>query len=88
MYWPPSNLVAQCHPLVDQIEATVNEYMLKEWDFPDEKSRQKYILSAFPRGTCMCFPLCKDDRMEFACRLLTVLFLIDGETYKHSRGNI
>ena len=30
--------------------------------------------------TCLYFPMGKDDRIEYACRLLTVLFLIDGET--------
>ena len=79
MYWPPSTLVAKCHPLVDEIEKRVDKYFLARWGFPDEKSRQKYLLSGFARGTCMCFPLSKDDRMELACRFLTALFLIDGE---------
>ena len=80
MYWPPSTLVPKCHPLVDEIEKNVDEYFLKRWNFPDEKSRQKYRLSGFSRGTCMCFPLSKDDRMEIACWFLTALFLIDGKS--------
>ncbi|KAI0861524.1 Aristolochene synthase in complex with 12,13-Difluorofarnesyl diphosphate [Xylaria cubensis] len=66
-----------CHPLLDTIERETNEYFLANWPFPDMKSRQKFIGGGFSRCTCMYFPRARDDRIHFACRLLTILFLID-----------
>lgn len=79
MGWPKSYLVPSCHPHVAEIEQEVNDYFIRHWDFSSEKSCKKFLGAGFPRATCMCFPLSKNDRMSFACRLLTVLFLIDGK---------
>ena len=81
MDWPKSQLILTCHPHVDQIKQDVDDYFLQHWEFPNEKSRQKFLGAKYPRATCMNFPLTKDDRISFACRLFTVLFLIDGKMY-------
>ncbi|KAF2753075.1 Aristolochene synthase in complex with 12,13 Difluorofarnesyl diphosphate [Pseudovirgaria hyperparasitica] len=74
---PPSNFGYLCHPLVEQISKEVNNYFLLHWPFPTEKSRKKFVAAGFSRVTCLYFPLALDDRIHFACRLLTILFLTD-----------
>ncbi|KAK5657382.1 hypothetical protein OQA88_2952 [Cercophora sp. LCS_1] len=74
---PPSDLKALCHPLVDEIAKEVDDYFLQHWPFPDQRSRKRFVNAGFSRVTCLYFPMALDDRIHFACRLLTVLFLID-----------
>ncbi|KAF2228967.1 Aristolochene synthase in complex with 12,13 Difluorofarnesyl diphosphate [Viridothelium virens] len=74
---PSSHFQPLCHPLEKQMTEEVNNYFLKHWPFPDEKSREKFINAGFSRVTCWYFPISLNDRIHFACRLLTVLFLID-----------
>jgi len=76
---PPTLFVPICHPLVGPVTAEVDGYFLKHWNFPNEKAKQKFVNAGFSRVTCLYFPKALDDRIHFACRLLTVLFLIDGE---------
>lgn len=76
----PTLFVPICHPRVGPVTAEVDGYFLKHWNFPNEKARQKFVNAGFSRVTCLYFPLALDDRIHFACRLLTVLFLIDGES--------
>ncbi|KAI1505071.1 Aristolochene synthase in complex with 12,13-Difluorofarnesyl diphosphate [Biscogniauxia marginata] len=75
--YPPSCLVVEIHPLEREVSVEVNDYFLQHWPFPDEKARKKFVGSAFPRATCSLFPRALNDRISFACRLLTLLFLID-----------
>ncbi|TDZ61726.1 Aristolochene synthase [Colletotrichum trifolii] len=74
---PPSRLVARCHPLEKQITAQVDDHFLTHWPFKTEKERRKFVAAGFSRVTCLYFPLSLDDRIHLACRLLTLLFLID-----------
>ena len=67
-----------CHPLVDAVSDEVNGYFLEHWGFENERSRRKFVAAGFPRVTCLYFPRALDDRIHYACRLLTILFLIDG----------
>lgn len=76
---PPSLFEPICHPLVKSVTDEVDGYFLQHWDFPNEKARKKFVAAGFSRVTCLYFPKALDDRIHFACRLLTVLFLIDGE---------
>jgi hypothetical protein len=69
---------ALCHPRVDAVTKEVDGYFLDHWPFPDAKSRKKFVAAGFSRVTCLYFPKALNDRIHFACRLLTVLFLIDG----------
>ncbi|KAL2829465.1 Aristolochene synthase [Aspergillus cavernicola] len=74
---PPSFFQPRCQPLVEQVTKEVDDYFLEHWPFPNDKARAKYVNAGFSRVTCLYFPLALDDRIHFACRLLTLLFLID-----------
>lgn len=76
---PPSLWTATCHPLVDEISQQVDDYFLQHWDFPNDRARAIFKKAQFSRVTCLYFPRARDDRIHLACRLLTVLFLIDGK---------
>ncbi|KAJ2998228.1 hypothetical protein NUW58_g389 [Xylaria curta] len=62
---------------MDQIIHEVDQYFLNCWNFASEKERKKFVHAGFSRVTCMYYPMAKDDRIVSACKLLTVLFLID-----------
>lgn len=74
---------ALSHPRMDEVIKAVDGYFLHNWPFADEKARQKFVAAGYSRVTCLYFPKALDDRIHFACRLLTVLFLVDGK--KHFR---
>lgn len=76
---PSSNFQPMCHPRVNEVSEEVDGYFLRHWDFKDDRARKKFLNAGFSRVTCLYFPEALDDRIHFACRLLTVLFLIDGE---------
>lgn len=57
----------------------VDEYFLQHWGFDSAKAKKKFVDAGFSRVTCYYFPKALNDRIQFACRLLAVLFLIDGE---------
>jgi hypothetical protein len=73
-------LPAKSHSLSEEVGREVNNYFIENWPFSGEKDRLKFLGAGFSRVTCMYFPLALDDRIHFACRLLTLLFLIDGES--------
>ncbi len=75
---PPSKWQHLSHPRFEKVAREVDGYFLKNWHFPDARAREKFLKAGFSRATCLYFPLAKDDRVHFACRLLTVLFLVDG----------
>lgn len=81
---PKSSWTAQIHPLVEQVSKDVDAYFLGNWPFPNAKARKKFVAAGFSRVTCLYFPKALDDRIHFACQLLTLLFLIDGELYSHA----
>lgn len=76
---PESIFVANCHPSVSQVSSEVDEYFLQHWNFPDTRSQKRFVKAGFSRVTCLYFPLSRNERIGYACRLLTLLFLIDGE---------
>lgn len=76
---PASRLAVLCHPKVDAVINEVGGYFLQHWPFPDARRRKKFVNAGFSRVTCLYFPAALDDRIHLACRLLTVLFLIDGK---------
>lgn len=75
---PPPLLKPSCHPLEPQITEEVDAYFIKHWPFPSEKAIQKFRDAGFSRVTCCYYPEALNDRIGFGCRLLTLLFLIDG----------
>jgi aristolochene synthase len=64
---------------VEVVTREVDAYFLEHWPFPDETARKKFVNAGFSRVTCLYFPKALDDRIHFACRLLTALLSIDGE---------
>lgn len=80
----PSRFVHKSHPLEPQTTEEVNGYFLEHWPFKTTKDRKKFVGAGFSRVTCLYFPLAKSDRIKYACMLLTILFLIDGESYIHA----
>ena len=77
---PPSNWKPLIHPRYEETAREVDDYFLQHWSFQNPEARKKFVAAGFSRVTCLYFPLSKDDRIHFACRLLTVLFLIDGKS--------
>ncbi|KAL8823934.1 MAG: hypothetical protein Q9191_005429 [Dirinaria sp. TL-2023a] len=82
-----------CHPRLQEVQKEVDGYFLKNWKWSSEKVKKVFLNAKFSEVTCLYFPLALDDRIHFACRLLTVLFLIDGkysesDTCSHINENI
>lgn len=80
---PPTLWTPSCHPQVEHVSLEVNKWFLDNWPFPHDRARQKFVDAGFSWVTCLYYPLAKDDRIHFACRLLTILFLIDGKLYQN-----
>ncbi|KAE8342149.1 hypothetical protein BDV24DRAFT_162700 [Aspergillus arachidicola] len=77
-YTPPQGrFEPKCHPLEAAVSEEVNGFFLSHWPFKSDRERKKFVAAGFSRVTCLYFPMAKDDRIHFACRLLTLLFLID-----------
>jgi aristolochene synthase len=76
----PSTWVSASYPKVDEVSAQVEGWFLRHWPFPNEEAKKKFVAAGFSRVTCLYFPLARDDRIGSACKLLTILFLIDGIT--------
>ncbi|PVH90808.1 Aristolochene synthase in complex with 12,13 Difluorofarnesyl diphosphate [Periconia macrospinosa] len=75
---PAPHLQPKCHPLEPQITEEVDGYFIKNWPFPNEKAIQRFRAAGFSKVTCCYYPEALNDRIHFGCRLLTLLFLIDG----------
>ncbi|KAL9624078.1 MAG: hypothetical protein Q9160_001600 [Pyrenula sp. 1 TL-2023] len=74
----PSIWKSKIHPLAEKVGHEIDTYFLGHWDFGDEKAKQNFLKAGFSRVTCYYFPEARGDRIAYACRLLTILFLIDG----------
>lgn len=75
---PAPYLEPKCHPHEPQITKEVDGYFIKHWPFHDDRAIQKFRAAGFSRVTCCYYPEALNDRIHFGCRLLTLLFLIDG----------
>ena len=79
---PPPTLDSRfkplCHPRVNEVTKEVDNYFIINWGFENETQIQKFVEAGFSTVTCWYFPKALDDRIHYACRLLTLLFLIDG----------
>ena len=75
---PPAILIPKIHPLEPQVTAEVEAYFIKHWPFPNVRAIQKFRDAGFSYVTCCYYPEALPDRIHFGCRLLTLLFLIDG----------
>lgn len=72
------------HPRCEEVSREVNSYFMSEWNFPSEDAKRKFIGADYSGGTCLNFPLARNDRIHFVCTLLTVLFLIDGKSCRYA----
>ena len=77
---PPAILIPKIHPLEPQVTAEVEAYFIEHWPFPNGKAIQKFRDAGFSYVTCCYYPEALPDRIHIGCRLLTLLFLIDGMT--------
>lgn len=76
---PAALFTPKIHPRVAEITAEVDAFFLKHWPFESEKAKKKFVAAGFSAVTCLYFPDALDERIAFACRLLALLFLVDGE---------
>lgn len=76
---PAALFTPKIHPRVAEVTAEVDAFFLKHWPFESDKARKKFVAAGFSAVTCLYFPEALDGRIEFACRLLALLFLVDGE---------
>ena len=74
-----STWVSASYPRVEEVSVLVDGWFLRHWPFANEKAKKKFVAAGFSRATCLYFPLARDDRIASACKLLTILFLIDGK---------
>ncbi|KAK7178808.1 aristolochene synthase [Paraphaeosphaeria sporulosa] len=74
---PISKWSPLCHPRASEVSDQVNAWFLEHWPFPNVKAEVKFLKAGFSLVTSMYFPLAKDDRLHHACKLLTILFLVD-----------
>ncbi|KAF2492611.1 Aristolochene synthase in complex with 12,13 Difluorofarnesyl diphosphate [Lophium mytilinum] len=75
----PSLFTSVCHPNVNEAVRDVDGWFLDNWKFPDQKSRKKFVAAGFSRVTCLYFPKALESRIRSACKLLTILFLVDDQ---------
>lgn len=78
LQYPPSAWTAEIHPLHAEVIPQVESYFLQHWPFPNDRARKRFLAAGFSRVTCLYYPKALNDRIHFACRLLTLLFLVDG----------
>lgn len=71
------------HPDAASAIHDVDAWFLNNWNFADQKSRDKFVAAGFSRVTCFYFPKALPGRIRSACKLLTILFLIDGQFSIH-----
>ena len=91
---PPSTWIAQCHRHVQEVREEVDGYFLEHWRFFKEEHtkdssvlayQEEMLKAAFKKTDlsgfmCLSFPSVRDDRIRYACMLVTYFFLIDGIT--------
>ena len=80
----PSIFTPICHPRVEDAVRDVDGYYLQHWGFSTEAARKKFVAAGFSRVTCLYFPKALDERIQYACSLLTILFLVDGNSLQAS----
>ena len=71
--------VENIHPRSSEVIAEIDKFYLDNWEFTSEKARKKFVGAGFARLACLIFPRALDDRIELACHILNLGFLIDGQ---------
>lgn len=83
MYQPdndpgPTRFAYQTHPRTEEVVAETNAYFLGNWPFRKEAEKKQFVLEDANRWACMAFSMALDDRIVSACKVNTLLFLLDG----------
>ncbi|RDW70664.1 putative aristolochene synthase protein [Aspergillus mulundensis] len=65
------------HPHADKVVHEVDGYFLHHGRFPNARAKQRFLAAGFSSVVCLYFPLAKNNRIHFACRLLTIFFSVD-----------
>ena len=84
----PSSLTPLCHPLVKTLTRQVNDWISSSGHFKSEKEKKRYVGHETARVACLLYPRALDDRLIYACKLITVLFLLDGRHLRSAGANI
>jgi aristolochene synthase len=74
---PATAFHVRTHPLTDKVADSVNQFFLDNWSFSSEKERNKFLGADFSRFCAYYFPNSIDDRLHFACEIVTHLFMVD-----------
>lgn len=77
-----TRLTPVCHSRVKEVNDEVNSYFLENWPFPNSKSQKGFLGSDFTSCMCYNYPEALDDRIGVACRLIALLFLVDGKSLR------
>jgi len=77
---PPTQFAIKCHPRAAQVTAELDAFFIKYWPFKDEKARESFKAGQYNLWACMALPSAHDDRVHDACKVNTLLFLLDGMT--------
>ena len=77
---PPTVFPITYHPQADHVCAELDAFFYRYWPWKSEAAREHFLRSEINRWACLAFPLAREDRIMEACRVNTLLFLLDGES--------
>lgn len=84
MECPKSDFAVLQHPLYESLKKETDQYFIDNWPFlfPNEdnnkKSLDKFLKANYPLCASLYFPQSKDERLRFAARMFSVVFIVDG----------
>lgn len=64
------------HPLRKQLTTQTNDFILENWDFRSETSKQSYLSKDMTGLACLCFPFALDDRIHLIARFFSIIYLL------------
>lgn len=79
---PSTIFETKCHPEVEDVCARVDGYFLDHWPFPTQQDKDNYKASDLCRWACYALPGSTSDRVDDACKVNILLFLLDGEWWQ------
>lgn len=75
----PTILKSAVHPKADEICQRVEQYFLDNFQFHDEIAKNTFLAQQLPQLACLYCALGTAGRVEYACKLIVILFLANGE---------
>lgn len=80
---PPATILEiKCHPEVEDVCARVDGFFLENWPFPTQQDKNNYTSSELCRWACYALPGSRSDRVDDACKVNILLFLLDGKYWQ------